>query len=312
MIVLACPGQGSQTPGFLTPWLEAPNARDWLGDVSEQIKIDLIEHGTVSDADTIRRTEIAQPLIVAAGILTWNQLRERLVTRDPQEVSFAGHSVGEVTAAYAAGVFDADTAIRFVSARATAMQKCADAVDTGMAAVVGGDPDEVIAHLEQHGLHAANFNGGGQIVAAGEHTQLAQLQQDPPPKARVMPLSVAGAFHTRFMEPAREAMAANREAYTAHAPGATIYTNKDGSQIVDGDEYVDTLISQIASPVRWDLCMDAFVADGATGMVEVTPAGALAGLARRGMRGVPTLKISSPDDLDAAVEFILNTGEEEN
>ena len=307
MIVLACPGQGSQTPGFLAPWIEDEASRAWLANVSETIDVDLILHGTESDAETIRATEIAQPLIVAAGILTWNHIRERLATRElTREVTFAGHSVGEVTAAYAAGVFDADTAMRFVSERAQAMQRCAAETPTGMSAVLGGDREEVLAKLEALDLYPANFNGGGQIVAAGTHEALSALAAAPPEKARVMPLSVAGAFHTPFMSEARSALEARRETFQAHTPGATLYSNRDGQPITDGDAFVDALISQIASPVRWDLCMESFAAAGVSALVEVTPGGALAGLARRGLTGVPAVKIQTPDDLDQAVAAFEN------
>lgn len=306
VIVIACPGQGSQTPGFLQPWLEDTQAREWLGSVGDKIGVDLVSHGTTSDADTIRRTEIAQPLIVAAGIIAWNHLRERLVLREePMKFSFAGHSVGEITAAYASGVFDADTAVRFVSERAQAMQACADNAETGMSAVLGGDPDEVIAHLKNHNLSPANFNGGGQIVAAGSLDDLQRLSESPLPKTRVMPLKVAGAFHTKYMADARKKVASLRDTFVAHTPGAPLYTNSDGSEVTNGDRYVDILVNQIVSPVRWDKCMESFTADNANALVELNPAGALSGLAKRGMPGTPTLKFNSPDDLDQAVEFIL-------
>jgi [acyl-carrier-protein] S-malonyltransferase len=309
VIIIACPGQGSQTPGFLEPWLEDRSARIWLESVSERIDIDLVQHGTVSDAETIRSTEIAQPLIVAAGILAWDQLRERLVLRDTDRIAFAGHSVGEITAAYASGVFDADTAIQFVSTRARAMQRCAEATPTGMAAVLGGDPQEVVSHLEKLDLAPANYNGGGQIVAAGTLNDLERLKENPPEKARVMPLRVAGAFHTHFMEPARDDLAGLRQEFVAHTPGADLYTNRDGTKISSGDEFVDSLISQIANPVRWDKCMESFVADDAHGLVELAPAGALTGLAKRGMRGVPSNKLDSPNDLEQTIEFILESSQ---
>ncbi|MDO4241025.1 MAG: ACP S-malonyltransferase [Microbacteriaceae bacterium] len=308
MIIIACPGQGSQTPGFLEPWLADETARTWLAEVSSQIGCDLIKHGTESDADTIRATNIAQPLIVAAGILTVDAFNRALDELAPEtaaaireKIVFAGHSVGEITAAYAAGVFDSKTALRFVADRANAMQECATAQSTGMAAVLGGETAEVETHLASLDLAPANYNGAGQIVAAGEHENLDKLAAAPLEKTRVIKLQVAGAFHTEFMAPARDALAANREKYASSDPHSPLYTNFDGSTVADGNKYVDLLVAQVASPVRWDLCMEKMLAAGADTLIEAAPAGALAGLARRGMPGVTAHKISSPDDVKSVV-----------
>src|SRR5690349_1956129 len=137
VIVVVCPGQGSQTPGFLAPWLADPASAERLAGYSEAAGVDLATHGTVSDADTIRDTAIAQPLIVAAGLLTL----ERLLAdgRRDRIGGIAGHSVGEITAAAGAGVLRDADAMHFVAERGRAMADAAALAPTGMSAVLGGD-----------------------------------------------------------------------------------------------------------------------------------------------------------------------------
>ncbi|GGA58189.1 ACP S-malonyltransferase [Pseudoclavibacter endophyticus] len=309
MLVLTCPGQGAQKPGFLAPWLEDAAHRTLLEQLSDAAGVDLVRHGTESDAETIRDTAIAQPLIVAAGILTWNAL----TSDDDADESggfaariggVAGHSVGEVTAAYCAGIFDAETAIRFVATRAELMAADAATVRTGMSAVLGGDQAEIEATLEGLDLTPANYNGGGQIVAAGLPERLDELASTPPARARVVPLQVAGAFHTPFMATARAALADQRNAFQTGDPVRTIWTNRDGSMVTSGAEFVDAMIEQVARPVRWDACMASFADAGVSGLVEVAPGGTLVGLSKRGLRGTPAVAITTPADLDTARELV--------
>ncbi|MFV0433510.1 MAG: ACP S-malonyltransferase [Leucobacter sp.] len=301
MIVIACPGQGSQTPGFLNEWLEIPGARDFLTAASEHSGVDLIEHGTVSDADTIRDTSIAQPLIVAASVLAWQELAERTSL---DAVGVAGHSVGEFAAAVAAGVLSDEDALRLVGVRGRAMAEAATRAETGMAAVVGGNEADVLAKIEEHGLTPANRNGGGQIVAAGARQNLVALSEDAPRGARVIPLQVAGAFHTEYMASAIPVLQETAETVDPSDPIHPLWTNSDGSQVESGERFVELLVSQIANPVRWDACMEGFQQAGITGLIELTPAGALTGIAKRALRGVPSVAVKSPADLDAAVALI--------
>ena len=301
MIVVVCPGQGSQTPGFLEPWLAESRFRDQLQGISDAVGIDLVTHGTVSDADTIRDTAVAQPLIVAAGLLTLSALLEG---RRDRIGGVAGHSVGEVTAAAAAGILSEADAMTLVRERGLAMAKAAALEPTGMSAVVGGDEAELLARLDALGLYPANFNGGGQIVVAGELAALDALKADPPAGARVIPLQVAGAFHTRYMQPAVEHLREVAATIEKHDPSLTIWTNRDGSVVASGTEYIDLLVGQVSSPVRWDRTMESLAAAGVTGIVEVAPAGALVGLAKRGLKGVPTVAVKTPDDLEAAFALI--------
>jgi [acyl-carrier-protein] S-malonyltransferase len=302
VIVVVAPGQGSQTPGFLAPWLEDAAVRERVGQWSEAIGVDLAEHGTNSDADTIKDTALAQPLIVAAGLVTADALladgRRALVG------GVAGHSVGEFTAAAVAGVLTPTDAVSLVAERGRAMAAAAALEPTSMAAVLGGDADELATALESLGLTAANHNGGGQTVVAGPADAIARLAEQPPAKARVIPLAVAGAFHTRFMAPAVDRVAPVAAAATVQDPTLPLWTNADGSQVEDGRRFVDLMVRQIASPVHWDAVMASFQQAGATGIIELAPAGALVGLAKRGLRGTPTVAIKTPDDLPAAVELL--------
>lgn len=316
MLAIVCPGQGAQTPGLLSAWLADPGCASTLDALSESAEVDLVVHGTVSDADTIRDTAIAQPLIVAAGILALKTLfppddlpEGELALVDPARVqALAGHSVGEITAAAAAGVFPAEAAMRFVAARGRAMAAASAVRPTGMSAVVGGNAEEVADRLADLGLTAANINGSGQVVAAGTLEQLDSLDAKAPTRSRVVRLSVAGAFHTEHMQPAVSTLADVAGALSVSDPVTPLLSNADGEVVGTGAMVLQRLVRQVSSPVRWDLCSDALVAMGVTGLLELPPAGTLIGLAKRGMKGVQTLALKTPDDLDAARAFIAAHG----
>lgn len=305
MIVVVCPGQGSQTPGFLSPWLELDGVGSRLDAYAEAAKVDLRTHGTVSDADTIRDTQIAQPLIVAASLIAWDALQQRIGADSlPQPGGIAGHSVGEVAALVGAGVLNAEDGMRLVGVRGRAMAEAAEAVPTGMAAVLGGDEAAVLARLSELDLTPANYNGAGQIVAAGTLDAIASLQGDPVSGSRVIPLQVAGAFHTRFMEPAVQRLREAAADVTPSDPDRLLWSNHDGTVVSNGTSALELLVGQVASPVRWDLCMQSFSDNGITGLIELTPAGTLTGLAKRALRGVPAVAVKTPEDLDAAAALI--------
>ncbi|KRC63173.1 ACP S-malonyltransferase [Agromyces sp. Root81] len=302
MIVVVCPGQGSQTPGFLAPWLAESAYAERLSVLSDAAGLDLAHFGTEADADTIRDTAIAQPLIVAAGILTLGTL---LADGRAERISgIAGHSVGEITAAAGTGVLSEADAIRFVTERGRAMADAAALVPTGMSAVIGADEAALLPRLEELGLEPANFNGGGQIVVAGALDALEALKTEPPAGARVIPLQVAGAFHTRYMRPAVDRLADVAAGLSPADPTLPLWTNRDGSPVTSGAAFLDLLVGQVSSPVRWDRCMESFQAAGVTGIIELAPAGALVGLAKRALKGVPTVAVKTPEDLSAAIELI--------
>ncbi len=295
VIIAVFPGQGSQTPGFLAPWLERPGARARVEAFSEWSGVDLIAAGTTWDADAIRDTAVAQPLIVAASILSWNALSDR-----DRIDGVAGHSVGEFAAAAASGILSEEDALRLVGIRGRAMAQAAAAEATGMSAVIGGDEASVVARLRQLDLTPANYNGGGQLVAAGSLDALQALAADPPKGTRVIALQVAGAFHTRYMAPAVDALRAAAADVAVADPRVAVWSNRDGARVESGAAFRESLVEQVASPVRWDLSMSSFADAGVTGIIELAPAGTLVGLAKRALRGTPSVAVKTPDDLAAA------------
>lgn len=309
MLVIVAPGQGAQSPGFLTPWLADPTFRsrfEWLSTVAG---IDLVEHGTNSDAETIRATEIAQPLLVATGLVAALELFPHPTEAFRMIGAVAGHSVGELTAAAGAGAITAEQAMVLVRERGRAMATASAATPTGMTAVLGGDRDEVLAALALHGLTPANDNGPGQIVAAGTLEQLAAFAEAPPAKARLIPLSVAGAFHTTHMAPAVTHMESLARSVSTHDPRTRLVSNRDGQVIHHGEDVLKRIVGQIANPVRWDLCLETFSDLGVTGILEMPPAGTLTGIAKRALKGVETFALKSPDQLDDARAFCERHGE---
>ncbi|MEU9106275.1 ACP S-malonyltransferase [Streptomyces xanthophaeus] len=300
MLVLVAPGQGAQTPGFLTPWLDLPGAADRVAAWSDAIGLDLAHYGTHAGADEILDTAVAQPLLVAAGLLSASALGSRTAFG-----AVAGHSVGEITAAAYAGVLSDADALSFVRTRGLGMAEAAAVTETGMAAILGGDPDVVVAHLEKLGLTPANINGAGQIVAAGTAEQIAALVAEKPEGTiKVVALKVAGAFHTPHMAPAVAALEKAAEALAPADPALTYVSNKDGQVVTTGADVVARLVGQVANPVRWDLCMETFASLGVTGIIELSPGGTLTGLAKRALKGVPSVALKTPDDLDKAAALI--------
>ena len=309
MLIITAPGQGAQTPGFLAPWLELPGVADRLGAASELAGCDLIKFGTTASADEIRDTAVAQPLLlgaalIAAGELAGGELAGAGGPREALADVAAGHSVGELAAGVIANVLAADDAMRLVAVRATAMAEASAAEPTGMTAVLGGDQDAVLAAIARCGLTPANVNGAGQIVAAGSLADLEAFAADPPAGTRLRPLQVAGAFHTRYMAPAVAALRAAAAGVTVEDPAITLLSDADGAAVTTGKEWLERLVAQVATPVRWDMCMGTMTDLGVTAIIELPPAGTLTGLARRALPGVAQLALKTPDRLDAARDLI--------
>lgn len=304
MLVIVAPGQGAQTPGFLEPWVEDPtfSARlEWLSTVAG---MDLAHYGTKADQEAIRDTAVAQPLLVATGLIAAVTLFPHPTDAFGTVGAAAGHSVGELTAAAGLGVVTAEQAMVLVRERGKAMATASTVRPTSMTAILGGDREDVLACLERHGLTAANDNGPGQIVAAGTEQQLDQLEADPPSKSRLRRLTVAGAFHTEHMAPAVSALSRLAVSVSTHDPRARLISNRDGHVVHDGNEVLRRLVAQVATPVRWDLCMQTMSDLGVTGILEVPPAGTLTGIAKRALKGVDTFALKTPDLLDDARAFV--------
>ena len=300
MLAILAPGQGAQTPGFLAPWLSDDAPRAQLQSLSEVAGLDLAHFGTDADAETIRRTDIAQPLLVAAGVVAAKQLW----AGGPGADVVAGHSVGEVTAAAVTGVLSPTDAMTFVTTRARGMAEASSARPTSMMAVIGGKPDEVLGAIEAAGLTPANNNGSGQIVAAGTVEQLAALVADPPPRARLIQLSVAGAFHTVHMQAAVAKLEELAGTLAASDPSTRLLSNADGAEVGSGADFLQRLVNQVSNPVRWDLCLNTLAELGVTGILELPPSGTLTGIAKRNLKGVALFNLNTPDQLTEARAFV--------
>ncbi len=309
VLVIVAPGQGAQTPGFLSPWLEHPSFADRLQWLSAVAGLDLEHYGTEADAETIRDTAVAQPLLVAASMLAAISLYPHPTDAFGRVGAVAGHSVGEIAAAAGAGVITAEQAMVFVRERGRAMAAASAITPTGMTAVLGGDRDDVLATLDRHCLTPANDNGPGQVVAAGTREQLQALADDPPAQARLIPLSVAGAFHTEHMGPAVDVLGRLARAVSTHDTRTRLISNRDGQIVHSGRDVLKRLVSQVSTPVRWDLCMQTMTDLGVTGILEMPPAATLVGIAKRQLKGVETFALKTPDQLDEARAFVDKHGD---
>ncbi|NUR46668.1 MAG: ACP S-malonyltransferase [Hamadaea sp.] len=302
MLAVFSPGQGAQKPGFLTPWLAVDGVSDQLRQWSELTGVDLVHLGTDADADEIKDTAKTQPLLTAAALIAAAQLPL------PSAAVVAGHSVGELSAAAIAGALPADDAIALAGVRGREMAAACALEPTGMAAVLGGDEAEVLAAIAANGLYPANRNGAGQIVAAGALDGIDKLAEQPPTKARVIKLQVAGAFHTPYMAPAEAALTGFAEKITPSDPTRTLLQNADGMAVGSGTELLSRLVQQVTAPVRWDLVMARLADLGVTAILELPPAGTLAGLVKRAVKGLEIVTVNTPDDLAAARDLIERHG----
>ncbi|QKT07665.1 ACP S-malonyltransferase [Gordonia sp. X0973] len=301
MLTLLAPGQGSQTPGMLVDWLELPGVRDQLATWSKLTGLDLERLGTTATAEEITDTAITQPLVVAAALLAYDELAKQHPLAPGSIV--AGHSVGELAAAAIAGVISADEAVTLAGIRGAEMARACALEPTTMAAVLGGDEAEVLARLDELELVPANRNAVGQIVAAGKVDAIDELVANPPEKARTRKLAVAGAFHTAFMAPAQDAVAAAAAKITPADPVFTLLSNSDGKPVTTGAEALEKLVAQVTRPVRWDLCSVTMREAGTTAIVELPPAGTLVGIAKRELKGTPTLALKTPESLSGITEL---------
>ena len=302
VIALLAPGQGSQSPGMLAPWLELDGAEQRVGGWSEVIGLDLIHLGTAASAEEIQDTAVTQPLVVALALLAFEELNRRVTL--PAQVPVAGHSVGELAAAAMAGVLAADDAVALAAVRGAAMAAACAIEPTGMSAVLGGDPDVVLARLAELELTPANRNGAGQIVAAGTRTALEQLSAEPPAGAKVVALKVAGAFHTHYMAPAQTTLRERTASVGVADAVRPLLSNTDGSVVTDGADMRNRLVAQVTQPVRWDACMRTLAELGVTATVELPPAGTLSGLVKRELRGISTLPLKTPSTIDKVADLL--------
>lgn len=280
---------------MLTAWLELPGAAGLLADWSSAAGHDLARLGTTAAADEIVDTAVTQPLVVAAALLAHRAAADEGI--DILDAIVAGHSVGELAAAAIAGVISPADAVQLAAIRGAEMAKACVLEPTGMSAVLGGNEAEVLARLAELGLTPANRNAAGQIVAAGRLDALEQLAANPPEKARIRALPVAGAFHTSYMAPAQDAVTAAAAKIVPSEPTRTLLSNSDGQPVSSGADALAKLAAQVTRPVRWDLCTAYVRETGVSAVVELPPAGALVGIAKRELKGTPTVPLKTPGDL---------------
>jgi [acyl-carrier-protein] S-malonyltransferase len=297
VLAILAPGQGAQAPGMLSPWLDLPGVASRLRWFSAVTGLDLLRLGTTAEADEIKDTALTQPLLVATALAVAPELE---LPEAAADVVTAGHSVGELAAAALAGVFSPEAAVGLAGLRGRAMAAACALSPTGMSAVLGGEEERVVTTLEVYGLTPANRNGAGQVVAAGPLDALAKLAENPPERAKVRPLAVAGAFHTAYMEPAEEQLREVAPGIAARDPHLMLLSDADGTAVSSGAEVVERLVRQVTRPVRWDLCQATLRHLGVTAVLELPPAGTLTGLARRELTGVETVAVKTPDDLAKA------------
>ncbi|MBV9312902.1 MAG: ACP S-malonyltransferase [Pseudonocardia sp.] len=320
MIALLAPGQGSQKPGMLGQWLTGPRAEqteaaETIARWSEAAELDLAQLGTTATADEIKDTAVTQPLVVATSLLAYRQLllalgNAPLPATLPAGAPAAGHSVGELVAAAVAGALTADAAVELAAVRGREMAAACAMVETGMVVVLGGAFDQVLERMNELGLRPANINGAGQVVAAGPRSSLQQLTAEPPANARVVQLAVAGAFHTPYMAPAEDALRGHADKVEFASPSRPLLSNADGTVVTDGAELRSRLVAQVTLPVRWDLCMATLAELGVGATVELPPAGALTGLIKRELKGMKTVAVKSPNDLDTVVALVADEQQE--
>lgn len=301
VLSLLAPGQGSQTPGMLEPWLELPGVQDQVATWSKLTGLELERLGTTATAEEITDTAVTQPLVVVSALIAYDEIVKR--GSMPTDLLVAGHSIGELAAAAITGVISRDEAVSLAAIRGAEMAKACALEPTTMAAVLGGDEQQVLDRLAELDLIPANRNAVGQIVAAGRVEAIDELIANPPEKARTRKLSVAGAFHTRYMAPAQDAVAAAAAAITPQDPTFVLLSNFDGKPVTTGTDALAKLVAQVTNPVRWDLCSATMRELGVSGLVELPPAGALTGIAKRELKGTPTRALKTPSDLEAITEL---------
>ena len=287
---------------MLAPWLELPGASDRLDEWSASSGLDLERLGTTATLQEITDTAVTQPLVVASALLGAAELRRR--GQVPCDTMVAGHSIGEIAALAIAGVVSEADALRLASVRGAAMSRACAERPTGMIAVLGGVEADVLLSLDTAGLQPANRNGAGQIVAAGPLEACDALEQNPPSRARLRRLEVAGAFHTHHMASAVDEVRDLADTIEVNDPELTLVSNADGMVVTSGRDALDRVVSQITHPARWDLCTQTMLKLGVDAFIELPPSGSLVGLAKRMMRDVPRYGVTTPEDLELALESV--------
>ena len=283
-LALLFAGQGAQKVGMGASLCDGSAAARALYDQANQLLGWDLRSVSFTGPDTeLTQTKVCQPALFTHGLATLAALRDAGKLPAGEPAMALGLSLGELTAYCAAGVFDFATGLRIVAERGRLMQEACEATSGSMAAVIGEERGRVAELCRDFDVEAANFNAPGQIIISGEKTRIAAAVASAKERGmkKVMPLNVAGAYHSRLMEPARAAFAAFLAPIPFAAPRFTVFTNTTGAAISDPAAIKAALVSQVVSSVRWEDCMRAAAAAGATEFWELGPGAVLAGLARR-------------------------------
>ena len=278
----------------------SPAARTLYDEANRILGWDLTQVSFEGPDTALTPTKVCQPALYVHGLALLAALREQ---GKASEINFAlGLSLGEVTAYAAAGVFDFTTGLRIVAERGRLMQLACEQTSGAMAAVIGEERAHVAELCRDFDVEAANFNAPGQIIISGETTKIAAAVAGAKERGmkKVIPLNVAGAYHSRLMEPARVAFAAYLESVAFAAPKFTVFTNTTGQAIAEPAALKNALVKQVVSSVLWEDCMRQAAAAGATTFWELGPGGVLAGLARRTEKSWSVKNFSEFTDLSNA------------
>ncbi|GHB98922.1 ACP S-malonyltransferase [Cerasicoccus arenae] len=275
-------GQGAQAVGMGKTLCENSAAAQKVFDqANDVLGWDLKSACFDGPAETLTETRVCQPALYVHGVAVVETLRER--GKLPQVGGVAGLSLGELTALHAAGVFDFATGLQVVAERGRLMQEACEATNGGMTSLLGGDLQAAYDLARKHDVDVANLNCPGQTVLSGDKAKIAEAMADAQNAGfkRAIPLNVAGAYHSRLMQPAADAFAA----YLADKPFATpqipVFTNTTGQEVSNPDEIKQALVTQVVSAVRWEDCFRGLVSLGMTEFYECGPGATLAGLAKR-------------------------------
>jgi len=302
LLAVVAPGQGSQQPAMFNSWIEIPENYQKLKEFSEISNLDLIYFGTKATKEEISNTEITQPLLTALSLISFANLN----LDDKSSVIFAGHSVGEFSASTFSEFLTEEQAMRLVTLRGKLMNDATkESEQTGMAAVLGGDKNIIIERLKEIQLYAANINSQGQIIASGKLSKINELIRNPIEKTKVIKLDVSGAFHTPYMQNAKDKFETEMKNQKFQDSNLKLLSNYDGKLISNSQDLKSKITNQLTNSVRWDLCQETMMNSEVTGLLEVAPGGVLSGIAKKAMNQVEVMAIKTPDDIESANAFII-------
>ena len=297
-IAVLFPGQGSQFPGMADPWTAHPAGKEVLSEASDLLGYDVV--GAAQDESRLATTEVVQPLVFACDLAAFRVLESEGVEFD----ATAGHSLGEFVSLVAAGALPMDAALTAVTERGRAMQEASDAAPGGMTALVGVSPDDAAEIVRTAGrgdvLTVANENSPKQTVLSGSIPAIERAEElAKSRKVRAVRLKVAGAFHSKLMEPALPRVRGAIAKLDFAAPRFEVVPNASGRPTARPSALRDLLSRHLVSPVRWERSIRAMAGSGIDLFVEAGPGDVLSKLVKRCVPGARAVPVGTPDDAQA-------------